>query len=340
MRPFLRVSAVVVVLGLSACAIRLSSDPNNPVNVPTNPNNYSIEPKRVAHLRAPQSVALKNAYPEEASARFPIPSATLVVEQKQLTETAIAMLGRALAKQGIASSEQAEKTITMCVRAVGWTAQPFRWTGKVILEAQLGDGAVISYPNEYLSGWSGERAFDGAVLFALNDLLADERFIAYMNGHQTASTTKAVGALGCKPTKAAPERTKEITASIASPSVLASAYPRQLTGEALVEHVRNAGKVNVMAPTDLVSIAFQRSNTFHIIYRSRNSPTGELQRGTYSFNPDRDQVCLRLIDGNNFVAGSPHSEWMADCFRVSQTDEKTYSLKTVKGDGGFSYRIP
>jgi hypothetical protein len=94
-----------------------------------------------------------------------------------------------------------------------------------------------------------------------------------------------------------------------------------------------------MAPMDLVSIAFQRSNTFHIIYRSRNSPAGELQRGTYSFNPDRDQVCLRLIDRSNFVAGSPHSEWMEDCFRVSQTDEKTYSLKTVKGDYSFSYAV-
>jgi hypothetical protein len=339
MRPFLRVSAVVVVLGLSACAIKYSSDPNNPVNVATNPNNYSIEPKRVAHLRAPQSLALKNAYPEEASARFPIPFATLVVEQKQLTETAIAMLGRALEKQGIAQSGQAEKTITMCVRASGYTSQPFRWTGKIILEAQLGDGTVISYPNESLSPKGMENAFDGAVLFALNDLLADERFIAYMNGHQTASTTKAASALSCIPTKAALERTKEKTASIASPSVLASPYPRQLTGEELVEHVRNAGKVNVMAPTDLLSIAFQRSNTFQIMYRSRDVPAGELERGTYSFNPDRDQVCLRLIDRRNFAIGSPRSEWLEDCFRVSQTDEKTYSLKSPMGDASFSYTI-
>jgi hypothetical protein len=165
--------------------------------------------------------------------------------------------------------------------------------------------------------------------------------------HRTASTTTPVSDLAYQPTKAALERRKrETTASIAAlsvsvaaPGVSASAYPRRLTGEELVEHVRNAGKVNVMAPMDLVSIAFQRSNTFHIIYRSRNSPAGELQRGTYSFNPDRDQVCLRLIDRSNFVAGSPHSEWMEDCFRVSQTDEKTYSLKTVKGDYSFSYAV-
>jgi hypothetical protein len=135
------------------------------------------------------------------------------------------------------------------------------------------------------------------------------------------------------------------TAALASrqealqPPAAASPYPRQLTGEELVEHVRNAGKVNVTSPMDLVSLTFGRSNTFHIMYRSRNSSAGELQRGTYSFDPDRDQVCLRLIDRSNFVAGSPHSEWMEDCFRVSQTDEKTYSLKTVKGDYSFSYTV-
>jgi hypothetical protein len=172
MRTFLRLATVLVALGLSACVT---------ISVPTNPNNYSIEPKAVAHLRAPQSVALKNAYPAEASISFPIQTNTLVLDQKQLTETAIVMLSRALEKQGIAKSEQAKKTITLRVRAQGYRFQIFRWTGLVILEAQLGDGTVLSYPNENLSGKGYEHAFDGAVLFALNDLLADEKFIAYMN---------------------------------------------------------------------------------------------------------------------------------------------------------------
>ena len=174
MHSFLRSAIVLVALGQSACGVMHT--------VPTDPNHYNIKPETVTHLRASQSVALKNAYPAEASVSLPMPySQSLVVEQKQLTETAIAILGRALEKQGIAKSGQTEKTITLRVRARGYTSQPFRWTGKIILEAQLGDSTVISYPQENLSGHSMGRAFDGAVLFALNDLLADEKFIAYMN---------------------------------------------------------------------------------------------------------------------------------------------------------------
>ena len=151
------------------------------VVVPTNPNNYSIDPGAVARLRTSQSVGLKNGYAEPAPREMPMRHNTLVVDQKQLTETAVAMLERALQKQGISTVQQADKSVTLRVRAQGYTMQVFRWTGKVLLEAQLGDGTLISYPNESLSPKGWENAFDGAVLFALNDLLADERFVAYMN---------------------------------------------------------------------------------------------------------------------------------------------------------------
>jgi hypothetical protein len=151
------------------------------ISVPTNPDNYSVDPKAVAHLRAPQGVALQNAYLAEANARMPMRQNTLVVEQQKLTNTAIVMLGRALEKQGITTAAQGEKTITLRVLAQGYRMQAFRWTGRVILQAQLGDGTVVSYPNESLSPKGWENAFDGAVLFALNDLLADERFVAYVN---------------------------------------------------------------------------------------------------------------------------------------------------------------
>jgi hypothetical protein len=173
MRPFSHLIAVLLAAGVSACGMI--------INVPTNPDNYRIEPKVVAHLRAPQTVALKNAYPAEANISLPIRHNTLAVEQKQLTETAVVMLSRALEKQGITTSEQAEKRITLRVRAQGYRMQVFRWTGIVILDAELGDGTRISYPNESLSPKGWENAFDGAVLFALQDLLEDERFVAYMN---------------------------------------------------------------------------------------------------------------------------------------------------------------
>jgi len=173
MRLILCLVMATVALLLGACGMM--------VNVPTNPDNYSIDPKAVTNLRAPQSVTLKNAYDAETPANMPMRYNTLVVEQKKLTDTAIVMLSRALEKRGIATSERADKTVTLRIRAQGYRMQTFRWTGQVVLEALLGDGSVISYPNESLSPKGWENAFDGAVLFALNDLLADEKFVAYIN---------------------------------------------------------------------------------------------------------------------------------------------------------------
>jgi len=173
MRFLLRVTLLICASGPAGCGMQ--------VVVPTNPNNYSIEPGAVAKLRTSRSVVLRNGYTEPAPCEMPMRHNTLVVDQKQLTDTGIAMLARALQKQGIATVQQADNSVTLRVRAQGYAAQPFRWTGKVLLEAQLGDGTLISYPNESLSPKGWENAFDGAVLFALNDLLADERFVAYMN---------------------------------------------------------------------------------------------------------------------------------------------------------------
>lgn len=168
-----RAAAVAVAFGLGGCGVVTT--------IPTNPNNYDIEPKAVAALRAPQSVALKNGFPQEEKMTMKLEHNFLVVEQRKLTDTAIAMLGRALEKQGITVSEAADKTLTLRVNARGYVMQFFRWTGQVLLETRLGDGTLVSNPSENLSGKGFEHAFDGAVLFALNDLLADERFTAYMN---------------------------------------------------------------------------------------------------------------------------------------------------------------
>lgn len=175
MRPFLSLATTLLAFGLSAC-----------VNiVETNPDNYSIETAAVAPLRGPHSVALKNAYAavQEAKATMPMRGGhKLVVEQKDLTNTAIVMLKRAFEQQGIRIAEDAEKTVTLRVRATGYAfaAGGITVTGKIVLQAQLGDGTVISYPNENLTPRGWEHAFDGAVLFALKELVADERFIAYV----------------------------------------------------------------------------------------------------------------------------------------------------------------
>ena len=173
MRPFLSLTTTLLAFGLGAC-----------VNiVETNPDNYSIETAAVAPLRGPHSVALKNAYDayREVNADMPMRGGhRLVVEQKNLTNTAIVMLKRAFEKQGIRIAEDAEKAVTLRVRATGYAQTLVGITGKILLQAELGDGTVISYPNENFSPRGPEHAFDGAVLFALKELVADERFIAYV----------------------------------------------------------------------------------------------------------------------------------------------------------------
>lgn len=167
--PFL-VSLVLVAL-LGGCA----------VNVGTDPNRFSLEPDATAHLRMPQNVALLNGYKEETKSEYPMPGGnTLVLENKQLTGTAVAMLGRALQKQGYTVSPHAQKTITLRVVPRGYVYQAFRYTGRIMLEAKFGDGTEASIPQENL-GATWDRGFDGAVLFALKDLLEHERFVAYLN---------------------------------------------------------------------------------------------------------------------------------------------------------------
>lgn len=268
MHPLLRAATVLVPLALSGCGMMIS--------VPTNPDNYSIDPKAVAQLRAPQSVALENAYPVELPAAMPMRNNTLVVEQQKLTETAIVMLSRALEKQGIAVSPQGDKTITLRVRAQGYRMQMFRWTGQVILETKLGDGTIISYPNESLSPKGWENAFDGAVLFALNDLLSDDRFVAYVNS-----------------TRADPPK----------PSSLAPVAPSPAVAPAL------AGAASLAAPT-AASLANRRlpqvgdtrtHSQTRVEYLKKEPPAGSLSYGRVVYVDDGTcpQGEVKEITGGN-----------------------------------------
>lgn len=151
------------------------------VTVPTKPDNYSIAPKAAAHLRSPQSVSLVNGYPTESNLRVKLKGNTLILERQKMTDTAIAMLTRALENQGISVTPQAEKSITLQVQPQGMVFQMFRYTGRIMLVAKFGDGKEAHLPQENLSPMGWTNAFDGAILFALNDLLEHETFVAYLN---------------------------------------------------------------------------------------------------------------------------------------------------------------
>jgi hypothetical protein len=116
-------------------------------------------------------------------------------------------------------------------------------------------------------------------------------------------------------------------------------YPRALAGEDLIHQFANLRRVEVKAPAALMSMSFSGGGNIVIRYFSSRTPSGNTNRGTYRVA--NDQVCFRLPPGTG-ASGSDYGgwDWMSDCFQVSQIDEKTYSLKNLKGDYVFSFAIP
>jgi hypothetical protein len=119
------------------------------------------------------------------------------------------------------------------------------------------------------------------------------------------------------PTKGAPEG--------------ATAYPRQLRGEELVVHFENSRSIEVKSPRSLESLAFLPGNRFDILLTSRRR-AGELVRGTYAVNTDQGLVCMTPEQWAQNL-------WPPDCFRVSQTSEKSYSLRSPKTNYTIRYEV-
>ena len=155
------------------------------VDIPTDPQAFSLEANRLSQLPRSQAVALKNGYTGDATLRLKMSSNTWVIDQKQLTETALAMLGRAMQQQGLTLDPQAGKTVTLRARVLStrFRTMPFvaMISVRLALNASFGDGSGTYIEADNSSPGGAQRAYDGAVLFALNQLVADPKFTAYLN---------------------------------------------------------------------------------------------------------------------------------------------------------------
>ena len=127
-------------------------------------------------MRGPQAVAIHNYFVVHAND----PQAVMWTAGKRLTDTAGLLLGKIMEKQGIVNDAKAGKVLVLRVLdsrvAVG---SPM--SGAIVaLEARYGDGSAsrVSARN---TGFSGPRSADGAMLFALYQLIQDQKFIAFMN---------------------------------------------------------------------------------------------------------------------------------------------------------------
>ena len=147
--------------------------------VRTNPNHIELGSAAVSHLPA-RPVTLLNGHATENELRFSMPPHTLIVETKQMTDAAIEALRNALDKYRPPKAKAAPKRITLRVtspRSAGAYPNP----GVAIsLEAQFGDGTRTLVNGQGYSARGADRSFEVALQNALNQLLSDQRFVAYM----------------------------------------------------------------------------------------------------------------------------------------------------------------
>jgi hypothetical protein len=195
------------------------------IDVPTSPDTFPVDPGGAAHIRGPQTIALKNAYTAASPRAIAAGKGqTWTVDQKQMTDTAITMLARAVEKQGIKTQGPAEKSITLEVRAqhgfihqrtMSFVAQA---NVTIWLVATFGDGSSTTVPMDNNSPMGPQRAFEGALMFAINKLFLDPKFLAYVN---------TAGPDPLKPAVSAPPKVAIAVApvAVAVPPVAVAAAP-------------------------------------------------------------------------------------------------------------------
>ena len=151
----------------------------------TDPNAAAIDAFRLRHLRAPQAVALANGQPE-ATHEIRSDSNAWQVDARQLTETAVTVLRRGLEERGIQVAAPAPKSLTLRVKVHGAYAQfvpapTVVANARLILEVDFGDGTSAWVEGTNGSAFGTQRAFEGAIVAALNNLLINPSFNDYMN---------------------------------------------------------------------------------------------------------------------------------------------------------------
>ena len=172
----LRIASMVLAATLAGCGGTVHTDPNA----------ADLEPSRLTHLRSPQAVALINGVAHETKREILQDSISWEVDTRQLTDTAVAMLRRALEKQSIRYDGQAAKTVTLRVTLRGASAQfvpvpTVAASARLALEVEFGDGTSTWVTGSGGSAFGVQRAFEGAIRAALNALLNDANFVAYLN---------------------------------------------------------------------------------------------------------------------------------------------------------------
>jgi hypothetical protein len=164
-----------------ALALLLAATGCAPLVVDTNPDTFPVQSAAASGVRGQQSISLVNAYQAEQKVVIFPGGPTWVADMKQHTDTAITMLGRAMSGRGVKMGSPAEKTVTLRVTNVQAAPRGFVIGSSLVLEAEYGDGTKSQIQTQNSSPSDAWRAVNGALTFAVNRLLNDNQFLAYVN---------------------------------------------------------------------------------------------------------------------------------------------------------------
>lgn len=171
-KAIMRYLLAALLLAITGCA---------PITVDTNPDTFAVPKGAASQVRGQQSIALKNVYQKPTVEQIFPGGATWVADLKQYTDSAITMLGKEMTNVGVKIESPAAKSITLRVHSVQAAPKFFTIQSSLVLEAVYGDGTKSSIRTENSSPATAYRAVSGALTFAVQRLLYDEQFLAYVN---------------------------------------------------------------------------------------------------------------------------------------------------------------
>ncbi len=166
-----------VLIAAAAFALGGCASPNASVG-----DRFELEPADVSGLRAVEPVALRNGY---TYASTHVVNQYVTLDEREFTVSAIAMLSRALERQGVRVVPNAKKHVTLRVhmdRHVLRMPHVFapQYYATITLEATLGDGTKLEENAQDMSPGGWGRATDAASLLALKYLVKNDKFAAYL----------------------------------------------------------------------------------------------------------------------------------------------------------------
>ncbi len=161
-------SAAVLALFLGGCSVTIG----------TSPDAYPFPSEEVFSVRPDVAANVTNFYAEPEVVEL---ASRVYCDLRHFTATAVTMVQRELRDRGVAMSPAAEKTVVLKMTHPNWVRGTWTMKGRVSLEAALGNGERVEIDAENQTAGNAMRAFNGAILLAVTDLLKDEVFAAYLN---------------------------------------------------------------------------------------------------------------------------------------------------------------